>query len=100
MKRRGLSRTHRSRATTHGRMRRLWDRLASLGFRRFTLRWEPIGPALEMCGNSGGYLLTEHDDQITPLGLSLADALDGADGHAAYLRAFSPGRLHVDGGTS
>lgn len=84
---------HRTRATTRGRMRKLWDRLVSLGFRGFKLHWEPIGPALEMCGHSGGYILTERDGQVTPLGLSLIDALYGATGHAEYMRAFDPERL-------
>lgn len=92
-KRRRLSRTHRSRSTTRGRMRKLWDRLASLGFRGFTLRWEPIGPALEMCGNSGGYILEERDDEITPLGLSLGEALRAAEHHAEYVKEFAPDRL-------
>lgn len=86
--------THRSRATTQGRMRKLWDRIAALGFRGFTLRWEPMGPALEMCGHSGGYILEERNNrETTPLGLTLAEALDNAEGHAAYVRTFSPERL-------
>ncbi len=84
---------HISRTTTRGRMRKLWNRVASLGFRGFKLRWEPMGPALEMCGHSGGYILTERDDDITPLGLSLDEALHAAEGHAAYVRAFYPERL-------
>lgn len=89
--------THHTRRTTRGNTRKLWDRLEKLGFRKFKLRWEPIGPALEMCGHSGGYIMTERDDEITPLGLSLREALQRAKGHAAYLRMFDPERL--EGGT-
>lgn len=85
--------THRSRTTTQGRMRKLWDRIVMLGFRRFKLRWDPIGPALEMCGHSGGYILTERNGDITPLGLTIGEALHHANGHAAYVMAFHPDRL-------
>lgn len=87
-----MSKTHRARPRSP-RIRKLWDRLHSLGFRQFTLKWEPIGPALEMCGHSGGYILTEREREIVPLGLSLDEALHRADGHAAYVRAFHPDRL-------
>lgn len=96
-RRRGHSHTHRSRATTRGRMRKLWDRLASLGFRGLTLHWEPMGPALEMCGYSGGYILTERSGEVTPLGHSLAAALSGAERHAEYVKAFYPERLRGGG---
>ena len=95
MKRRGHSHLHRARATTRGRMRKLWDRLADLGFRGFTLRWEPMGRAVEMCGYSGGYILTERGDAITPLGLSLVEAVAQAERHADYVKAFEPARLEV-----
>jgi hypothetical protein len=67
-------------------MRRLWDRLASLGFIKVQLWWEPIGPALEMCGHSGGYMALI-DGRIEPLGLSLDEALRHADTHAEYVAA-------------
>lgn len=86
-------RKHRKRPRSP-KIRRLWDRLASLGFRKFTLWWEPIGPALEMCGHSGGYMLEEHPGrETTPLGLSLDEALPRAERHAEYVRAFEPERL-------
>lgn len=85
---------HRVRRTTSGRTRLLWDRLVELGFRKFTLQWEPKGPALEMCGHSGGYMLVELPNrEITPLGPSLDEALTGAVRHAAYVRAFFSDRL-------
>jgi hypothetical protein len=85
---------HRVRRTTSRRIRLLWDRLVDLGFRKFTLQWEPWGPALEMCGCSGGYMLVElSNHEITPLGLSLDEALTGADRHAAYVSAFFTDRL-------
>lgn len=85
--------THRERKTTKGNMRKLWDKLSSLGFRGFTLRWEPMGPALEMCGHSGGYIITEQpNDMVTPLGLSLQVALKMAEHHAEYIKQFHPER--------
>ncbi len=88
--------THRERKTTKGNIRKLWDKLSSLGFRGFTLRWEPMGPALEMCGHSGGYILEEQSNrEITPLGLSLAAALVQAENHADFIHQFHPERLGV-----
>lgn len=66
------------------KIRKLWDLLLSFGFRRFTLWWEPIAPALEMCGHSGGYMAVI-DDSIVPLGICLRDALRGAEVHANYM---------------
>jgi hypothetical protein len=77
-------------------MRKLWNRLADLGFRGFTLRWEPIGPALEMCGHSGGYILTERDDSVVPLGLSLKAALAAARRRSEYVKAFVLDRLRSE----
>ena len=82
--------THRERKTTKGNMRKLWDKLSSLGFRGFTLRWEPT---LEMCDHSGGYILTEQpNDMITQLGFSLKEALKMAQHHAEYIKQFHPKR--------
>lgn len=59
------------------RMAKLYDRLVELGHQEFELRWESIGPALEMCGHSGGYILKSEETEISviPLGLSLEQAL-------------------------
>jgi len=87
-------RIHRARRTTSRRSRLLWDKLVDLGFERFTIEWVPMGPALEMCGHSGGYVMVELPGcEVTPLGLSLDEALRNAVGHAAYVRAFDPERL-------
>ena len=80
------SRRHRTRPKSP-KIRKLWDRIAALGFRKVTLWWEPIGPALEMCGHSGGYIMAI-DHEITPLGLSLDEALSGAERHAEYVSAW------------
>lgn len=85
-RRAGKSKIHRTRPAS-GRMRRLWDRLTELGFTRFKLWWEPMGPALEKCGHSGGYMM-EDKHGMCPLGLSLDEALRAALGHAAYCKAF------------
>ena len=36
-----------------------------------SLKWEPVGGAVEMCGLSGGWILNE----FLPIGLSTADAI-------------------------
>lgn len=79
-------RKHRTRPRSP-KIRKLWDRLVSLGFRKFKLWWEPIGPALEMCGHSGGYMLEDSDGKYWPLGICLDDALRGAETHARYVAA-------------
>lgn len=78
---------HRSRPRSP-KSRKIWDRLKSLGFRDVTLWWEPIGPALEMCGYSGGYI-AELNGATVPLGLNMSDALCSAERHAEYVRAES-----------
>ncbi len=72
-------------------MGKLWDRLVAPGFSDFTLWWEPIGPALEMCGHSGGYMYQDKDGKLEPFGATIEQALKHADVHAAYVDAFSPG---------
>ena len=83
-------RKHRSRPRSP-KIRKLWDRLASLGFHKVALWWEPIGPALEMCGHSGGYM-ADIDGDMVPLGLDLKSALRMAEGHAGYVAAMERGR--------
>jgi hypothetical protein len=83
-------RKHRSRPRSP-KIRKLWDRLASLGFRKVTLWWEPIGPALEMCGHSGGYM-ADIDGYMVPLGLDLKSAIRGVDQYADYVAAMERGR--------
>lgn len=62
-------------------MRRLFDRLVELGHREFSLHWEPIGPALEMCGHSGGYILEskQTDISVIPLGITVDEAIASAE---------------------
>lgn len=58
--------------------RQLRKALEGAGHTRVRVWWEPIGPALEMCGHSGGYMFTSREQQspsLVPLGLSLAEAL-------------------------
>ncbi len=65
------------------RMRRLQRALEKSGHTGVELRWEPMGPALEMCGHSGGYIFESDQTRegvnglpsVIPLGLSLAEAL-------------------------
>jgi hypothetical protein len=65
------------------RMRKLRRALEEAGHTGIKLRWEPIGPALEMCGHSGGYIFESKQTRshlrempsIIPLGLSCAEAL-------------------------
>lgn len=39
--------------------------------------WEPFGAAMEMCGNSGGFMcVTKELAAIEPLGLSFNEAVD------------------------
>lgn len=65
------------------RARKLRAYLESLGHKRVVVWWEPMGPAFEMCGHSGGYMFRslQQTGQI-PLGLSLAEALKNADLYA------------------
>lgn len=70
------------------KIRKLWDRLVFLGFSDFTLWWEPIGPALEMCGHSGGYMMQDSDGSIEPMGTTIEQALNHADVHRRYVDAF------------
>ena len=58
------------------RARRLRSELERLGHTRVVVWWEPIGPALEMCGHSGGYMFRSSQEYgPIPLGLSLAEAM-------------------------
>jgi hypothetical protein len=61
------------------RSRRTLQLIAALekaGHTNVGVWWEPVGPAVEMCGQSGGYFFasTQHEG-INPLGLSLKEAL-------------------------
>lgn len=55
---------------------------AELGIEVESLRWEPIGPAVEMCGYSGGWILNEFD----PIGLSTKEALEHLPVHASCMK--------------
>ena len=61
------------------RIATLRRKLERLGHRKFKLWWEPIGPALEMCGHSGGYMFVDEDGQQWPLGISLDEAMRAAE---------------------
>lgn len=59
----------------------LYDALVKSGHTKIRIWWEPIGPALEMCGHSGGYMFESNEAQRNgvspvPIGLSLDEALD------------------------
>lgn len=65
------------------RMRKLRAALEGVGHTKIKIRWEPIGPALEMCGHSGGYIFESEQTQalrempsVIPLGLSLDEAME------------------------
>jgi hypothetical protein len=49
-------------------------RLEAMGHTKVKVWWEPIGPALEMCGNSGGYMYQSEERGLDWLGLSFAEA--------------------------
>jgi hypothetical protein len=58
------------------RSRKLKVALERLGHTNVTVRWEPIGPALEMCGHSGGYFFeSDQATGVNPLGISLDEAM-------------------------
>jgi hypothetical protein len=38
--------------------------------------YESIGPAAEMCGESGGYMYTSDQKELQAIGLSFAEAMD------------------------
>ncbi len=52
--------------------KRIRDVCAKLGIYVGSLRWEPIGMAMEMCGREGGWILNDFD----PIGLSTEEAID------------------------
>lgn len=64
------------------RVRKLREHLESLGHRRVVVWWETVGPAAEMCGLSGGFMFrSKQESGPTPLGLSLAEAVETASRH-------------------
>lgn len=62
--------------------KRIRDKCTELGIEVESLRWEPIGMAMEMCGHSGGWILNDFD----PVGLSTEEALANLPAHARYLK--------------
>lgn len=64
------------------RARKLRAFLESMGHTRVVVWWEPMGPAFEMCGHSGGYFFRSAQERgPIPLGLSLNEALQAAQFH-------------------
>jgi hypothetical protein len=57
------------------RTRKLIAALEAAGHTEVRVRWEPIGPAMEMCGHSGGYFFKSKQRREEPLGTSLREAL-------------------------
>jgi hypothetical protein len=56
------------------KLKQLKARLEELGHTNVRVWWEPIGPAFEMCGHSGGYFFESDQDGPDPIGLSFAEA--------------------------
>lgn len=57
--------------------KKLKAELESRGHTDVHVWWEHIGPAMEMCGNSGGYMcVTDPLDEIEPLGHSFDEAIE------------------------
>ncbi len=58
--------------------RKIWDALRKQGFKQFRFWYEPIGPALEMAGHSGGWMLVAivgaGAESQWPLGYNAKDA--------------------------
>jgi hypothetical protein len=55
--------------------RKLRAELERLGHTRVVVWWEPIGPAFEMCGHSGGYFFRSAQERgPIPVGLSFDEA--------------------------
>jgi hypothetical protein len=49
--------------------------LESNGYTNVKVWWEPMGIALEMCGNSGGYIFDSEEESEVPIGLSFDEAM-------------------------
>lgn len=57
------------------KLKKLKAALEANGYTEVKIWWEPMGIALEMCGNSGGYVFdSEQEDQV-PIGLSFDEAM-------------------------
>jgi hypothetical protein len=56
------------------KLKKLKATLEGLGHTNVRVWWEPIGPAFEMCGNSGGYFFESDQDGPDPIGLSFTEA--------------------------
>jgi hypothetical protein len=71
-----MRRTPKTKSTR--RTRHIEAALYRLGHTNVRVWWEPMGPALEMCGHSGGFMFTssEQTSGQVPLGHSLDEALD------------------------
>jgi hypothetical protein len=68
-------------ATKSKRSLKIKKRLEELGHTSVHVWWEKIGPAVEMCGPSGGYMYSsDHTKQFqTPIGLSFDEAMQNLD---------------------
>lgn len=48
--------------------------LEAEGYTNVKVWWEHIGPAMEMCGHSGGYVFNSDQEDQIPIGLSYGEA--------------------------
>jgi hypothetical protein len=56
--------------------KKLKVKLEEYGHTDIHVWWEQLGPAMEMCGNSGGYMFVSNEMDIQPIGLSFDEAMD------------------------
>lgn len=68
-----------SNANKSSKTKKLKKRLEELGHKYVHVWWEPMGTAMEMCGNDGGYMFASDQEVIYPLGLSFQEAMDTLD---------------------
>lgn len=61
------------------KQKKIQKRLEELGHTDVHVWWEPIGGALEMCGNEGGFFFCSDQEEINPLGYSFDDAIEALD---------------------
>lgn len=74
------------------RQRLIRARLLVLGHTHVRVWWEPIGPALEMCGYSGGFFFSSDEYSTTPIGLSLDEALSNLNDSYAVPKQCKAGK--------
>lgn len=69
-----MMRVWRSRPSSRG-ARRVWNALVKAGHTGINLTHEPIGAALEMCGNTGGWMFSSDSSSYDYLGITIEMAL-------------------------